>query len=217
MAEQLLGPDGKPVDLDAAEQQFNEAMSAPAGGEKPDYPAPPHKDPEAPFGRLPDGTPRKRRAGPGRPRNDDKARTAKSVPAAARARGSGPAGPPGDYTETLQGFGQAVWMAAASVPVPHVRALAAVWQVQLDAQVDAWNKAAQADANVRRMVERLQGGPMWVVGVAVATAPLAGGAIVIMRDEKIRAELAAQTEAEFEKLIKTYAAAQEKQAEPAAA
>lgn len=213
MAEQLLGPDGQPVDLDAAEQKFNEAMAAPADGEKPDYPPPPPRDKG--FGVKSDGTPRQRRAGPGRPRGDDKARTAKSVPAAAKARG--PAGPPGDYTQTLQGFGQAVWMAAASVPVPHVRAIAAVWQVQLDAQVDAWNKAAQADANVRRMVERLQGGPMWMVGVAVATAPVVGGAVAIMRDEKIRAELAAQTEADFEKLIKTYAAAQEKQAEPAAA
>lgn len=216
MPEQLLGPDGNPVDLDEAERQFAESMAAPVNGDQPDYPAPPRKE-EAPFGLKADGTPRLRRAGPGRGNRDDKARTAKSVPAAPAKGKAAPEGPPGDYTETLQGFGQAVWMAMASVPVPHVRALAAVWEVQLDPQVEAWNKAAQMDANVRRMVEKLQGGPMWVVGVAVATAPIVGGAAVIMRDEKIRAELAEHTEQTFDKLMKSYADKQEKQAEPAAA
>jgi hypothetical protein len=214
MAEQLLGPDGQPVDLAAAEDTFNAAMAAPADGEKPDYPAPPRRDEEAPFGRKADGTPRARRAGPGRPR-DDKARTGSVPKAPPKGKPGAPAGPPGDYTEVLSGFGQAVWMALAAVPVPHTQAFAAVWQVQLDAEVAAWNTAAQQDANVRRAVERLAGGPTWIVGVAVATAPLVGGAIALARDEKIRGELAEQTQAEFGKLIGKMAAEQD-QAQAAA-
>jgi hypothetical protein len=210
----LLGPDGQPVDLGAAEDTFNAAMAAPANGEAPDYPAPPRKDEEAPFGRKADGTPRARRAGPGRPR-DDKARTGPVPKPAAKGKAGAPAGPPADYTEVLSGFGQAVWMALAAVPVPHTQAFAAVWQVQLDAEVAAWNTAAQQDANVRRAVERLAGGPTWIVGVAVATAPLVGGAIALARDEKIRGELAAQTRGEFGKLIGKMAAEQD-QAQAAA-
>jgi hypothetical protein len=214
MPEQLLGPDGKPVDLGAAEDAFNAAMAAPADGEKPDYPAPPHKDEEAPFGRKADGSPRQRRAGPGRPR-DDKARTARNVPAVPEKTKQGPGGPPGDYTETLNGFGQAVWMALAAVPIVHTQAFAVLWQAQLDAEVAAWNTAAQQDANVRRGVEKLQGGPVWVVGIAIATAPLVGGAIALAKDEKLRGKMAAQTRSEFEKLIGAMREEQDQQ--PAAA
>jgi hypothetical protein len=58
MAESLTAADGLAIPLDPAEQQFAAAMAAPEPGEKPDYPAPPKRDKEAPHGRNADGTPK---------------------------------------------------------------------------------------------------------------------------------------------------------------
>jgi len=57
MAEGLVNASGQPVPMDPAEQQFAAAMAAPEPGERPDYPAPPRRDPEAPHGRDPQGQP----------------------------------------------------------------------------------------------------------------------------------------------------------------
>jgi hypothetical protein len=83
MPEQLLAEDGKviPLDPDGVDPEFARAMAAPAGGAaaKPEYPAPPRRDPAAPHGRdskgeplapygyKADGTPRQVPAGPGKP------------------------------------------------------------------------------------------------------------------------------------------------------
>ena len=216
MPEQLLGPDGQPLDVEGAEQAFAQAMAAPVDGDEvPEYPAPPRKDP-APFGVKADGSPRQRKPGPGRGnRAEDKPRTARSVPKTP-AKGKPAAESDRDYTDTLTGFGSAVWMGLASVPVKHSQAFAAVWQAQLPAQVAAWNKAAQQDATVRRMVEKLEGGPTWVIGVAIATAPLVGGALAIVRDPQARDQLAARTGEEFAGFLEAYQPA-EAEAEPAAA
>ena len=72
MPESLQTPDGQPVSLpevDKAESKFFGAMAAPSA-EEPAHPAPPRIDHEAPYGRKTDGTPRKRPAGPGRPKAD---------------------------------------------------------------------------------------------------------------------------------------------------
>jgi len=209
VAEELLGPDGQPVDLDAAEQAFHEAMAAPEPDEQPDYPAPPRKD----YGTKPDGTPK---LAAGRPRKSaaDKPRTTSKVPPPPKAKAGGKEQPAGDYTETLTSFGSAVWLGLAAVPVAHAQALGAVWKHQLPAQVRAWNAAAQQDAGVRRMVEKLSAGPTWVIGVAIATAPLAGAAVAIIRDPQVRADLAKQTQDEFADFLKS--AAPEQPAEPEA-
>lgn len=209
MAEQLLGPDGQPVDIDAAERDFHEAMAAPEPGEQPDYPAPPKRD----YGTKEDGTPK---LAAGRPRKTgaDKPRTAAKVPPApAKAKASGSKEPAADYTEILTSFGSAVWMGLAALPVTHAQALGAVWKHQLPAQVHAWNAAAQQDAGVRRMVEKLAGGPTWMVGIAIATAPLVGAGIAIVRDPEVRAQLAEQTREEFGAFLKT-ASAEQAGAEP---
>jgi hypothetical protein len=214
MAELLIGPDGSPVDVDAAEEAFNAAMAAPAPGEQPDYPAPPRRD----YGTKADGTP-KRAAG--RPRKDpaDKARTVRALPPPPvkdKAKGGGSRPVTDDYSEALNNFGAAVWMGLAAIPVPHTQALGAVWKHQLPAQVQAWNLAAQQDPGVRHAVEKLSSGPTWLIGIAVATAPLVGAAVAIVRDPQVRADLAQQTQAEFAEFLKS-ATPENAEKEPAAA
>jgi hypothetical protein len=91
MAEGLVNADGQAVPLDTSEQQFAAAMAAPEPGARPDYPAPPKRDPAAPHGRdtqgnplaphgvKADGTPRMVPPGPGRGHKtrDDVARVQK--------------------------------------------------------------------------------------------------------------------------------------------
>ena len=92
MAEGLVNADGQAVALDPSEQQFAAAMAAPEPGTRPDYPAPPKRDPAAPHGRdaqgtplaphgvKADGTPRMVPPGPGRGHKsrDDTARVQKA-------------------------------------------------------------------------------------------------------------------------------------------
>jgi hypothetical protein len=66
MSEGLSTLDGKPVNLDEAERQFHASMAEPSPDE-PAAAAPPRRDPDAPYGRKADGTPRKTAPGPGRP------------------------------------------------------------------------------------------------------------------------------------------------------
>ena len=210
VAEELIGPGGQVIDLEAGEQVFHEAMATPEPTDKPDYPAPPRKD----YGLKPDGTPK---LAAGRPRKnaDDKPRTTSKVtPPPAKPKANAKAadpGPAGDYTETLQSFGSAVWLGLAALPLTHTQALGAVWKHQLPAQVQAWNAAAQADPGVRRAVEKLSTGPTWMIGVAIATAPLVGAAVAIVRDPQVRADLAKQTQDEFSEFLKSAAP---EQAEP---
>ena len=57
MPEGLINADGQAVALDPAELEFARAMAAPEPNQKPDYPAPPKRDVEAPHGRDKDGSP----------------------------------------------------------------------------------------------------------------------------------------------------------------
>lgn len=58
MGETLTAPDGTAIPVDPADQQFAAAMAAPEPGERPAYPSPRRRDPEAPHGRNDDGTPK---------------------------------------------------------------------------------------------------------------------------------------------------------------
>src|SRR5690348_14554155 len=91
MAEGLATAEGTVLQVPAAgdvEQEWATAMAAPEPGEEPGAPpkkAPP-ADPEAPYGRTKDGTPKK---GPGgRPARKDKTEAPRIQPAAAAAPGS---------------------------------------------------------------------------------------------------------------------------------
>ena len=103
MAETLTAEGGKVIPIgEPVDPEFAAAMAAPPRGQqaKPDYPAPPKRDPAAPHGRdkngtpiapyghKADGTPRQVPAGPGKPAKD---RARPQAPAAAPA-----AVPPGD-------------------------------------------------------------------------------------------------------------------------
>src|SRR6185437_6047378 len=70
--EGLTTADGSPVGLpgvDASEAEFFGAMASPPA-DAPTHPGPPKRDADAPYGRKADGSPRKRAAGPGRPKGD---------------------------------------------------------------------------------------------------------------------------------------------------
>lgn len=96
MPETLTGEDGAAVPMDP---EFARAMAAPESGARPDYPAPPKRDPLAPHGRdadgkpiakygyKADGTPRQVPAGPGKPSKQDKARTQAPAPKTPAASG----------------------------------------------------------------------------------------------------------------------------------
>jgi hypothetical protein len=89
MPESLTSPDGAAVPMDP---EFARAMAAPEPGAKPDYPAPPKRDPKAPhgydgdgkpkapYGYKADGVPRQVPAGPGKPSRQDKARVQAPAP-----------------------------------------------------------------------------------------------------------------------------------------
>lgn len=190
MAEGVVGADGAAVEVPGGAQ----VPAAPGG---PAYPPPPRRgaapaDPEAPYGRKADGSPR---AKPGAKPQTAKPRTERSAPASAPST----PGPAADYTQELADFGEAVWLGMAALPF--TRAPAALWKLALPGQVRAWNEAARQNETVRGYVERLGGGPTWIVGIAVASAPLVGGLAAMMRDPAIRAELAAVTEAEWTRFV----------------
>src|ERR1700683_2564421 len=83
----LIGPDGNAVDLGTAEREFAASLAAPSADE-PLAPPPPRRDPEADakFGNKADGTPRKRKPGPGRPPKTAAAAESKETPEAAEER-----------------------------------------------------------------------------------------------------------------------------------
>jgi hypothetical protein len=211
MPEQLLGPDGKPVDLDAAEQQFTEAMAAPANGDRPDYPAPPRKDEEPPFGRKADGTPRLRRAGPGRGNRDEKARTARSVPAAPRAKSAREPLAPKDRRKGVDAVMQLT--AGVLLAFPSTRADAAALAMHQDPMADAIVATAEADEKFARALDRLlDTGPY--AALVMATVPFIGQVLVnhgALPKGTLGTEDPAKLRGDVEQAL------EEKQAEPAAA
>jgi hypothetical protein len=119
MAEQLVADGGKtiPLDPDAVDRDFAAAMAAPPNGAaaKPEYPAPPKRDPAAPHGRdkdgkpiakygyKADGTPRMVPPGSGRPAKErPHTETKPPPPAAAPASGDVRARRAEDATTTFE-------------------------------------------------------------------------------------------------------------------
>jgi len=206
---------------------FAAALAADAGrGAPDDVPAPPRneRDPEAPHGRdsdgfplapfgvKPDGKPRLREPGPGRPKAEDKARVTTSAPAV-KATGAKTAG--ADYTDDLLGLGTAVWLGVSSVkggrlgPVrlPDCRPYAAVWKSQMPQMAAAWNAAAQQNATIRGAVEKFSGeGSMtWIVGVAVVSAGLVSSVAQLAKaPQEVRDQFAAAND----ELIQDYVSRQ---------
>lgn len=164
----LATPDGKPVEgvepLDHTEQSWAAAQAAQAraadSSTQGEMPAPPKKDPEAPFGRTKDGAPKK--APGGRPPNPPKARVEQPTKATAPNDVK-------DYTQDLAELTEGIWFLMAQMPP--TQAQAAVLKAHRPGLVHGWNIAAQNNAMIRSGVEALTGKATWVAAVAMATAP----------------------------------------------
>lgn len=160
MPEGLVTADGQAIDFEKSEAEFAKAMAAPPA-DAPEFPAPPKRDPAAPYGYKADGTPKK---AAGRPKSPARVQaTTPKLP----AQPAKPAGPK-DYTEELTGLCQLSWGLLATFS-PADAAAVKIHGPQL---VSAWNAAAQENAMVARGITWLTSGGVWGA-VVMATAPFA--------------------------------------------
>jgi hypothetical protein len=204
MAEGLATAGGERIDLSDPDRAFGAAMAAPRADD-PQHPAPPPIDPDAPFGRKVDGTPKKRPGG--RPPKTPAARTTTAVPPP--GDGKGPAGP-ADYQEGLTEFFDGVWLALAATPVPaealriRVRAQAAVLKANQEGLARGVNVAAQHNGQIRWAVEKVTtGNGAWLLPAMFAVAPFAVQTAQVWRvpvEGDLR-NLAEATEAEWDKMF----------------
>jgi hypothetical protein len=172
MPEGLVTTDGTPVNLEATEQDFARAMSAPVA----DVPAPPRMS-EADKAELEakKAAPKRR----GRPPKDDRARVETPKPASEPLT-------PKDYSEALDGALTGVWLAVAGIP--YTTAYAAVLAANKTALVGALNAGANANPKVRAQVEKFtgSGGGLWQMQLAVVGAQMAMQTMALMKDSKLR-------------------------------
>lgn len=198
--EGLATEDGKVIDLDQAEAEFHRAMAAPEPDE-PQAAAPPKRaaDPEAPYGRKVDGTPKKAPGGrPARPR------VTESKPVTAEKPGKGKP-VEADYTQPLAEFTSALWMILAAAPVSaeglrvKVRAQAKILRDCQPGLCKGVNLMAQHNGTIRRGVEALtMGNAGWVLPAVMAVAPFAVQSAQIWRTDPAElVSLAAEIEAEW--------------------
>jgi hypothetical protein len=206
----LVTTDGTPVEgiepLDSSGQDWAQVQAAQArsADAKPagEMPAPPRKDPQAPFGRTKDGTPKK--APGGRP---PKARveqpTAKTAPGEVK-----------DYTQSLAELTEGAWFLMAQFPVTQPQA--AILKAHRPNLVSGWNLAAQNNRMIASGVEMLTGKGTWVAAVAMASAPFVMQSLAIWTrsDEQLAAagmptkeELAQSTHNDLQELVQAQEAA----------
>lgn len=158
MPEGLMTADGAPVAAPAIEQEFAELQAAQAAQADGEAPAPPKKDPEAPYGRKADGSPKK---GPGgRPSKAPKADQPRVAMKETR-------GPKKDYTVELHGLVQTAWGALAAFSPADAGAV----KLAGPGLVASWNALAQESSQVARGIEWLISGSVYGA-VVMATAPL---------------------------------------------
>jgi hypothetical protein len=189
MPEALATADGQKVDLSTpgnVDTEFARAMAAPLPDE-PEAPAPPDvgPDPEAPFGRRVDGTPKRGRGG--RPPKEPSRTMAQAQhpPASAGKPGKGKDAtaeqlPGKDYSKGLSDFTEVVWLGLAGIPIPgeerriRCRVQAQVLKSNQAGLVAGVNIVAQHNGAVRWGVEKLAGGEAaWIFPAALALLPFA--------------------------------------------
>lgn len=163
MGEGLKSADGTVLDVpaagdDDAAKAFAAAMAAPEPGE-PEMPAPPAKDPDAPYGRKADGSPKK---GPGGrpPKEQPRVQAAPKGRHAATAKAR-------DYRRDLTGIVQLGWGVLATTSPADAGAL----KVHGPGVVEAFNQLAQENSKVAQGIEWLTTGSTYGA-VVMATAPL---------------------------------------------
>lgn len=157
MPEGLMTTDGTPVDVaPAGDADFRETMAAAAKlADAPEMPAPAKKDPEAPFGRTKDGTPKKRPGG----------RPAKPQVMAAPAKAAGTA--PKDFRPGLRQLFGTAWSLTSLVDQADAGAIL----LATPALVEGWNGVAQRNPRVGKVLDYLTDGAE-LGGVAIATLML---------------------------------------------
>jgi hypothetical protein len=199
MAEGLQTPDGQPVNLEASEQDFARAMSAPVA----DVPAPPRMTPEAKAEvEKAKAEPRRR----GRPPKADRARV-ETPPAPSEPL------PPKDYTEALDGALTGVWVATAGLPF--TTPYAAVIAANKAALVGALNAGANQNPKVRAAVEKYTGGGggLWQMQLAVIGAQMGMQTMQLMRDPELRKQASESTRAQLHQWLKVNGLVTEQQPE----
>jgi hypothetical protein len=164
MAEGLATPDGTTLNVapaGEASQEWATAMAAPG----PDsVQAPPKKDPDAPYGRTKDGTPKK---GPGgRPSKADRAEQSRTAPAAAVLA---PASAE-EFEQPLGELADSVWLLLAMTPP--TQAQAALWRAHAPAVVHGFALGAAQNPAIRAGVRWLTA-ESWMVVLAMAVVPFA--------------------------------------------
>lgn len=210
MAEGLSTSDGKPVsgvaEVGTEDSDFAAVMNANARAADAvtDVPAPGRRDPEAPFGRTMDGTPKKSPAG-------RKPKTAAAKPRVQAPTAQDKGGPPKDYTPGLRQLFGTAWSLASLVD----QADAGAVLLATPALVDGWNGVAQRNPRVGKVLDYLTGGAE-LGGAAIATVMLglqiAANHRVVKAEEmgqfgvKTRDELAAINAQALEELAEAQAA-----------
>ncbi len=181
MPEGLLTADGRAIDLENVDvdRQFAAAMAAPPADD-PEAPAPPDVppfDPEAPYGRKIDGTPKVRPGG--RPPKERPRTTTKAAAAAADPKGK-PAEAKPDYAEGLKEFFGGIALGLAVIPVPkdetriRIRLQGAVLKETGDGLATGLGITAEHNGIVRWGVEKVTaGGGAWIFPAALAIMPFA--------------------------------------------
>lgn len=163
MAEGLATPDGTSLGIGAAvegEEGFAAAMAAP---EPDSIPAPPKKDPDAPYGRTKDGMPKK---GPGgRPARDKAEQPRVTTTAAAQPAASLP-----DYEAKLNELAFGMWqMLALTAPT---RPQATLLKLHKPGLVRGLALGAVQNDRVRGVVDWITE-EVWMVVLAGAVIPFA--------------------------------------------
>lgn len=179
----LKTPDGKSVDIEAAELTFAAAMAQP----ETDVPAPPKMTAEEKE-QIKAEAPKRTR---GRPGKAERARTT-AAPAQKTDK---------DFSEEISGITTGIWLTTASIP--YTQAFAPVIKLNQPALVAQLNQAAQNNSQVRGYVEKLGsgGGGLWVLGLGVTCANMAMQTVQIMKDPELRRQMAEQTRQDLQDFL----------------
>jgi hypothetical protein len=195
------------------EEAFAAGMGGPARPRE--APPPPQVDRDAPHGREPDGTPKEpygrnkdgsiRKSPAGRPRNDDRPRTA-AIAEPAKGELSGTAkgiSEPRDFSAALMDAGETIWFGGSVaakigpklpllgkfIPGRKLAATMAVFDAERPRLAAALNLAAQHDARARKLAIRLADGDAgWALSVMFMVAPFTSAVAAIWQGDKALAE-----------------------------